>query len=149
MLSDKIIILLNIVGIFIGINPFNWWHMTPPEEAFDTKPITGMFLFILGILAVFAFFKYVMGIVRPQAKEDKTKAVQFKFLKISLIFMSLLTLLMVLHGIMAKFKAPWVVTGLLIVTFFKLLSMILMAIFVWIGLCTPKFIVKKYKNIVN
>jgi len=142
--SDKIIIFLDVIGILIGLSPYNWWHMTPPEGVIDTKPITGMFLLILGIIAVFAFFKYLRNVVKPKAKEDKLKAIQFKFLRIGFVFMIALTLLMVLHGIMARFKVPWAATGLLIITFFKLLSMILTAIFVWIGFCTPRFIIRKY-----
>ncbi|MCR8473660.1 MAG: hypothetical protein QXE21_05420 [Candidatus Korarchaeota archaeon] len=138
---DYIFYTLSIVGIALGLNPYNWWHMIRPEGAFDTKPITGIFLLIVGIMSVRKFYVSLKAKLGPELEKLPAGAKRIKLVTIALVLLLLLVFLMMPHGMLAALatQVEWAKIAMIIVTYIKLLSLATSAILLYSGLVWPNW----------
>ena len=143
---DKFVILLGIISIFVGFNPYNWWHMVPPEGAIDTKPLTGTLILIMGFITAIMFIKNYRVRLKRELREKPHSVIRLKLTLIGIILLVAQIFLMTLHGTMATIKAPWAATALLIITGAKLISLSLSVTFIYIGTIWPAWAEKIFKK---
>jgi len=140
---DRIVTILGIIGIGFGVNPYNWWHMIPPEGAMTTIPITGTFLLVMGILATYSLYRYYQVKLVAEMKVDAVGRLRLKLILAGIGFLGLLVALMMLHAILAVMGAKIL---MLIVTYFKIFSLVASVILLYLGVVAPSFILGRYRE---
>lgn len=143
-LIDNVFFALVVLGIIMGLNPYNFWHMIAPENAFDTKPVTGILLLIVGLLAIFKFKKTIERIIGEVGEESKHREIRAKLITYSLFLIALLVILMVPHGMLATIEADWAKIAMIIVTIFKLTSLASSALLLYAGTVWPSWAEKLF-----
>jgi len=136
-LFDRITIALGLIGIGFGINPYNWWHMVPPENSIVTIPITGIFLLVMGSLATGSLYRYYKLKLVPELKDELREQRRLRFVLLGVGFLGALVVLMILHAVFAVMEIKLL---MLIVTYLKILSIIASVTFLYIGIASPKLI---------
>lgn len=138
---DWIFYALGIIGIILGLNPLNWWHIIRPAGMFDTKPITGTFLLIVGILSVYKFYNSLRVKLGPELKALPAGEKRVKIVTIALILLLLLVILMIPHGMLAALatKFEWAKIAMVVITYAKLISLAASALLLYSGLVWPNW----------
>jgi len=136
---DYVFYLLGVLGIAFGLNPYNFWHMIKPEGVFDTKPITGTLLLIVGILAVMKFYVALKTKIIADLKKVPVGLKRIKLVTWGLTLMLILVILMVPHGILATIREPWALASMVIITILKLASLGSSAVLIYSGFVWPSW----------
>ncbi len=127
--------LFGLITIILVILPYNWWLLEPPEGAINTRPITGTFLLILGILVAI----HLIGYYREKiSRTEELKPVTKVLLRIFLVGTFLLIisiLLVILHGMFQALGLPEI--ALTIITAIKLGFLIISVILYTLSLVPP------------
>jgi len=139
---DNVFYALGLLGIALGLNPYNFWHMVKPEGAFDTKPITGIFLLIVGILAVYKFYTALKTKLSLELEKAPGGMKRIKIVTWGLILMLILVFLMVPHGMLASLAGKgveWAKVAMIVITYIKLISLGSSAILIYSGFVWPSW----------
>jgi len=139
---DRIFYALGFIGIAVGLNPYNFWHMVKPEDVFDTKPITGAFLLIVGLLAVYKFYKALKIKLGPELEKMPLGMKRIKLVTWGLILMLLMVFLMVPHGMLAPLASKgveWAKIALIVITCIKTISLGSSAVLIYAGFIWPRW----------
>ena len=140
--SDNVFYALGFLGIALGLNPYNFWHMIKPEGAFDTKPITGILLLIVGILAVYKFYTTLKTKLSLELEKAPGGVKRIKIVTWGLILMLILVFLMMPHGMLATLAGKgveWAKVAMIAITCIKLISLASSAILIYSGFVWPSW----------
>ena len=130
---DKVMILMGIVGIAVALNPYNWWHMIPPENANNTIPITGTLILLSGLAAISSLYKYYR-ILASKIAEDPISEIKLKLFLMGIITLATMMVLMIMHAFLARIKLYYL---LLTIITLKLILLIISAISFYLSLIAP------------
>lgn len=139
---DYAFIVLGIAGIILSLSPYNWWHMIKPTGAFDTKPMTGIFLLIVGLLSVYKFYTSLRTRLGQELRTLPAGSKRVKLVAIALFLLLVQVILMIRHSMLADAATyyEWARAAMIIVTYAKLLSLALFALLLYSGLTWPKWV---------
>lgn len=132
-----IFMMLALIGIVLGFNPYNFWHMIPPPNVPDTKPITGTLLLVVGLISIAKFYGAVKRVVFESMKTKPYNIIRMRLLIMSVILMFLLVFLMIPHAMLAMIQEDWAKTLMVAITGVKLLSLGSSAFLLYISMIWP------------
>lgn len=132
-----VFMMLALIGIVLGFNPYNFWHMMPPSNVLDTKPITGTLLLVVGIISLAKFYGAVKRVVFESMRTKPYNIIRMRLLTMSVILMFFLVFLMIPHAMLAMIQEDWAKTLMVAITGVKLLSLGLSAFLLYVSIIWP------------